>query len=71
MEVRELLLSEVVGENVCNLLIYGAILQNNCSVMHKFSDVVHVAMDVFGSLSINHICCNLDSTFIVTKKYSI
>ena len=55
MEVRELLLSEALGENVCNLLICGAILQNNWFVMHKLSDVVHVDIDVFGSLSLNWI----------------
>ena len=70
MEVSELLLNEAVGENVCNLLICGAILQNHCLVMHKFFDVVHVDLDVFGSLSLNRICRDLDSTLIVTKNDS-
>ena len=69
-KVSELLLSEALGENVCNLLIYGEILQNNCFVMHKFSNVVYVYLDVFGSLSMNRIYRDLDRTFIVTKNGS-
>ena len=71
MEVSELLLSEFLGENICNFLIYGAILQNNCYFMHKFFDVVHVDLNVFNSLSPNRIYQDLDSTLIVTKNDSI
>ena len=71
MEVSELLLSESFGENVCNFLICGVILENNCSIVHKFSDVVHVDLDVLGSLSLNWIFRDLESTLIVTKHDSI
>ena len=70
MEVSELLLSEVLGENVCNFLICGAVLQNNCSIMHKLFDVVHMDLDVFGYLSLNQICLYIDITLIFTKNDS-
>ena len=53
MKVSELFLSKSLHENICNLLICGAILQNNCPVMHKLPDVVHVDLNVFGSLSLD------------------
>ena len=55
-EVSEIILSKFLGENIYNLLIYGAILLDNCFFMHQFSDVVHLDINVFGSLSLNHIC---------------
>ena len=38
--------------------------------MHKLSDVVHVDLDVFGPLSLNQICRDIDSSLIVTKNDS-
>ena len=71
MERSELFLSNVLRENICNLLICGEILQNNCSVMHKFSNVVHADLDVLGSLSLNQICRDLDIPLNFTKNDSI
>ena len=55
MEVSELFLSKFLGENICNLLIFRVILQNNCLVMHQLPDVVHVDLNMFGPLSLNWI----------------
>ena len=70
MELSEFLLSEALSENAYNLLIYGAILQNNSSSMHKLSDVVHVDLALFDSMYLNQIFQYLDRNFIFTKNDS-
>ena len=55
MEVSELFISKVLGENICNLLICGAVLQNNCLVMHQLPDVVHMDLNMFGPLPLKWI----------------
>ena len=67
MEVSELFLNKVLGENICNLLIYRAVLQNNGPVIHQLPDVVHVYINMFGPLFGNWICVDISSTLIVTK----
>ena len=44
-----------------------AVLQNNGPVMHQLLDVVHVYLNMFGPLTGNWICGDINSTFIVTK----
>ena len=38
----------------------------NGAIMHKLSDVVHMDLNVFGSLSINWIIADLNGTMIIT-----
>ena len=38
----------------------------NGAIMHKLSDVVHIDLNVFGSLSLNWIITNLNGTLIMT-----
>ena len=42
MEVSEIFLCKFLGEDICNLLIYREVLQNNGPVMHQLPNVVHV-----------------------------
>ena len=37
----------------------------NGAIMHKLSDVVHMDLNVFGSLSLNWIIANLNGTLII------
>ena len=55
MEVGELFLSKYLSENICNLLIRRAVLQNYCPVMHQLPNVVHVDLNMFGPLPLNWI----------------
>ena len=68
MEVSELFLSKYLGENICNLLICKAVLQNNCHVMHQLPDIVHVDLYILDPLPGKWICGYINSTFIVTKE---
>ena len=38
----------------------------NDAIMHKLFDVVHMDLNVFGSLSLNWIIANLNGTLIIT-----
>ena len=38
----------------------------NGAIMHKLSDVVHIDLNVFGSLSLNWIIADLNGALIVT-----
>ena len=38
----------------------------NGDIMHKLSDVVHMALNAFGSLSLNWIIEDLNGTLIIT-----
>ena len=38
----------------------------NGAIMHKLSDVVHMDLNVFGSLSLNWIIADLNGTLIIT-----
>ena len=38
----------------------------NGTIMHKLSDVVHMDLNVFGSLSLNWIIADLNGTLIIT-----
>ena len=38
----------------------------NGSIMHKLSDVVHMDLNVFGSLSLNWIIVDSNGTMIIT-----
>ena len=38
----------------------------NGAIMHKLSDVVHMDLNVFGSLSLKWIIANLNGTLIIT-----
>ena len=60
------LLYETLGENVGSFLCRWAILQGYHLIMHQAPDVVHVYINVFGSLSLHWIHGNIYSTFIVT-----
>ena len=55
MEVSELFLIKLLGENIYNLLICGAVLQNNYPTMNQLPDVVHVDLNMFGTLPLNWI----------------
>ena len=50
MEVSELILWKYVGEDVCNMLIGRAVLQNDGPVMRQFPDIVHVYLYMLGPL---------------------
>ena len=67
MKASEFFLCKALGEDICNLLICRAILQNNGHVMHQLPDVVHVNLYFFGPLPGNWICGDLNSTLIATK----
>ena len=53
MEVSEIFLNKVLGEDIYNLLICRVVLQNNGPVMHQLPDVVHVNLNMFGPLPLN------------------
>ena len=67
MDVSKLFLSKFLGEDICNLLIYREVLQNNGHVMHQLPDAVHVYLYMFDPLPLNWICGDLDITSVVTK----
>ena len=64
MEASELFLSKVLGEDIYNLLICSAVLQNNGPVMHQLPDVVRVYLNMFGPLPGNWIYGDINSTLI-------
>ena len=53
MEVSENFLYKYLGEDICNMLIYREVLQNNGPVMHRLPNVVHVDLNMFGPLPLN------------------
>ena len=59
-----------LGEDVYNLLISQAVLQNDGHVMHLLRDIVHVYLYMLGHLSGNWICGYLNRNLIVTKEDS-
>ena len=67
MEVSKKFLCKALGEDICNLLICRAVLQNYGPAMHQLSDVVHVNLYLLSIFPSNWICGDIISTFIVTK----
>ena len=67
MEISENFLCKALSEDICNLLICRAVLQNYGPVMHQLPDVVHVNLYVFGPLPGKWIYGGINSTLIVTK----
>ena len=49
-EIAESILRKHLGEEVNNLLRWCAIEQSNDPTMHKYYDVVHMDIYVFGSI---------------------
>ena len=67
MEVSEIFLYKSLGQDIYNLSICRAVLQNYGILMHYLPNVVHVNLYVFGLLPSKSICGYLNRTLIVTK----
>jgi hypothetical protein len=62
------MLSKCLGEDVYSLFSEWTVLQIDDPVMHQLSDVMHMDLDVFGSLLQHRAFAKLESTLIVTPN---
>ena len=64
-DIAEVILTKNFGEDVCYFFWRCTEEYNNGTIMHKLSNVVHMDLNVFGSLLLNWIIADLNSTLII------
>ena len=67
-QIGECLLCEALGENFSSLLCRWEILQGYHLIMHQDPDVVHVYLNLFGTMYLHWISRNIYFTLIFTPN---
>ena len=58
------------SEDVCNLLLYRNVLQDERTILNQLPDEVHVDFNVLCLLMLHWVARNVNGTLIVTPKNS-